>query len=96
MIKRCSALGDGDLEHAIRAPYGKNVAENLLEVPLNDPKVRVSGYIASQHVAEGNTPTADVLCQRTLASARKCQALWIMHTSHRFPKAAFPLATEEK
>ena len=27
-----STPGDGDLEHAIRALYGKNVAENLLEV----------------------------------------------------------------
>ena len=48
-----STPGDGDLARTIRALYGKNVAENLLTVKLDDPTVQISGFIGRPTLLKG-------------------------------------------
>ena len=87
-----STPGDGDLEHAIRALYGKNVAENLLEVSLNDPKVRVSGYIGKPTLLKGTRQWQMFFVNgRCIGSKMLSKAMDHAYQS-QIPKSGFPFA----
>lgn len=87
-----STPGDGDLEHAIRALYGKNVAENLLEVSLNDPKVRVSGYIGKPTLLKGTRQWQTFFVNgRCIGSKMLSKAIDHAYQS-QIPKSGFPFA----
>ena len=87
-----STPGDGDLEHAIRALYGKNVAENLLEVSLNDPKVRVSGYIGKPTLLKGTRQWQTFFVNgRCIGSKMLSKAMDHAYQS-QIPKSGFPFA----
>lgn len=87
-----STPGDGDLEHAIRALYGKNVAENLLEVSLNDPKVRVSGFIGKPTLLKGTRQwQAFFVNGRCIGSKMLSKAMDHAYQS-QIPKSGFPFA----
>lgn len=87
-----STPGDGDLEHAIKALYGKNVAENLLEVSLNDPKVRVSGFIGKPTLLKGTRQWQTFLVNgRCIGSKMLSKAMDHAYQS-QIPKSGFPFA----
>lgn len=87
-----STPGDGDLEHAIRALYGKNVAENLLEVLLNDPKVRVSGFIGKPTLLKGTRQWQTFFVNgRCIGSKMLSKAMDHAYQS-QIPKSGFPFA----
>lgn len=87
-----STPGDGDLEHAIKALYGKNVAENLLEVSLNDPKVRVSGFIGKPTLLKGTRQWQTFFVNgRCIGSKMLSKAMDHAYQS-QIPKSGFPFA----
>lgn len=87
-----STPGDGDLERAIRALYGKNVAENLLEVSLNDPKVRVSGFIGKPTLLKGTRQWQTFFVNgRCIGSKMLSKAVDHAYQS-QIPKSGFPFA----
>ena len=87
-----STPGDGDLEHAIRALYGKNVAVNLLEVSLNDPKVRVSGFIGKPTLLKGTRQWQTFFVNgRCIGSKMLSKAMDHAYQS-QIPKSGFPFA----
>lgn len=87
-----STPGDGDLEHAVRALYGKNVAENLLEVSLNDPKVRVSGFIGKPTLLKGTRQWQTFFVNgRCIGSKMLSKAMDHAYQS-QIPKSGFPFA----
>lgn len=87
-----STPGDGDLEHAIRALYGKNVAENLLEVALNDTKVRVSGFIGKPTLLKGTRQWQTFFVNgRCIGSKMLSKAMDHAYQS-QIPKSGFPFA----
>lgn len=87
-----STPGDGDLEHAIRALYGKNVAESLLEVSLNDPKVRVSGFIGKPTLLKGTRQWQTFFVNgRCIGSKMLSKAMDHAYQS-QIPKSGFPFA----
>lgn len=87
-----STPGDGDLEHAIKALYGKNVAENLLEVSLNDPKVRVSGFIGKPTLLKGTRQWQTFFVNgRCIGSKMLSKAIDHAYQS-QIPKSGFPFA----
>lgn len=87
-----STPGDGDLEHAIRALYGKNVAENLLEVSLNDSKVRVSGFIGKPTLLKGTRQWQTFFVNgRCIGSKMLSKAMDHAYQS-QIPKSGFPFA----
>lgn len=87
-----STPGDGDLEHAIKALYGKNVAENLLEVSLNDPKVRVSGFIGKPTLLKGTRQWQTFFVNgRYIGSKMLSKAMDHAYQS-QIPKSGFPFA----
>lgn len=87
-----STPGDGDLEHAIRALYGKNVAENLLEVSLNDPKVRISGFIGKPTLLKGTRQWQTFFVNgRCIGSKMLSKAMDHAYQS-QIPKSGFPFA----
>ena len=87
-----STPGDGDLEHAIKALYGKNVAENLLEVSMNDPKVRVSGFIGKPTLLKGTRQWQTFFVNgRCIGSKMLSKAMDHAYQS-QIPKSGFPFA----
>lgn len=87
-----STPGDGDLEHAIKALYGKNVAENLLEVSLNDPKVRISGFIGKPTLLKGTRQWQTFFVNgRCIGSKMLSKAMDHAYQS-QIPKSGFPFA----
>lgn len=87
-----STPGDGDLEHAIKALYGKNVAENLLEVSLNDPNVRVSGFIGKPTLLKGTRQWQTFFVNgRCIGSKMLSKAMDHAYQS-QIPKSGFPFA----
>lgn len=87
-----STPGDGDLEHAIRALYGKNVAETLLEVSLNDPKVRISGFIGKPTLLKGTRQWQTFFVNgRCIGSKMLSKAMDHAYQS-QIPKSGFPFA----
>lgn len=87
-----STPGDGDLEHAIKALYGKNVAENLLEVSLNDPEVRVSGFIGKPTLLKGTRQWQTFFVNgRCIGSKMLSKAMDHAYQS-QIPKSGFPFA----
>lgn len=87
-----STPGDGDLEHAIKALYGKNVAENLLEVSLNDPKVSISGFIGKPTLLKGTRQWQTFFVNgRCIGSKMLSKAVDHAYQS-QIPKSGFPFA----
>ena len=87
-----STPGDGDLAHAIRALYGKNVAENLLDVDLRDEKVHISGFIGRPTLLKGTRGWQTFFVNgRSIGSKMLSKAIDHAYQS-QIPKSGFSFA----
>ena len=87
-----STPGDGDLKKTIRALYGKKVAENLLEVQLDDPTVQISGFIGRPTLLKGTRGWQTFFVNgRSITSKMLAKAMDHAYQS-QIPKSGFPFA----
>lgn len=87
-----STPGDGDLAKTIRALYGKKVAENLLEVRLNDQTVQISGFIGRPTLLKGTRGWQTFFVNgRSITSKMLAKAMDHAYQS-QIPKSGFPFA----
>ncbi len=87
-----STPGDGELAHAIRALYGKNVADNLLQVSLLDPTVQITGFIGRPTLLKGTRQWQTFFVNgRSIGSKMLAKAIDHAYQS-QIPKSGFPFA----
>ena len=87
-----STPGDGDLARTIRALYGKNVAENLLTVKLDDQTVQISGFIGRPTLLKGTRGWQTFFVNgRSIGSKMLSKAMDHAYQS-QIPKSGFPFA----
>ena len=87
-----STPGDGDLKTTIRALYGKKVAENLLEVQLDDQAVQISGFIGRPTLLKGTRGWQTFFVNgRSITSRMLAKAMDHAYQS-QIPKSGFPFA----
>ncbi len=87
-----STPGSGDLAAAIRALYGRNVAQELLAVNFADPKIKISGFIGRPTLLKG-TRAWQTLFVNGRSIANKMLAKAIDHAyQSQIPKSGFPFA----
>lgn len=87
-----STPGDGDLARTIRALYGKNVAENLLAVRLDDPAVQITGFIGRPTLLKGTRGWQTFFVNgRSITSKMLSKAMDHAYQS-QIPKSGFPFA----
>lgn len=87
-----STPGDGDLARTIRALYGKNVAENLLTVKLDDNAVQISGFIGRPTLLKGTRGWQTFFVNgRSIGSKMLAKAMDHAYQS-QIPKSGFPFA----
>ena len=87
-----STPGSGDLAQTIRALYGKNVAENLLEVSLHDERVRIDGFIGRPTLLKGTRQWQTFFVNgRSIGSKMLAKAIDHAYQS-QIPKSGFPFA----
>ena len=87
-----STPGDGDLARTIRALYGKNVAENLLTVKLDDPTVQISGFVGRPTLLKGTRGWQTFFVNgRSIGSKMLAKAMDHAYQS-QIPKSGFPFA----
>ncbi len=85
-----STPGDGELAHAIRALYGKNVADNLLQVSLLDPTVQITGFIGRPTLLKGTRQWQTFFVNgRSIGSKMLAKAIDHAYQS-QIPKSGFP------
>ncbi len=85
-----STPGDGELAHAIRALYGKNVADNLLQVSLLDPTVQITGFIGRPTLLKGTRQWQTFFVNgRSIGSKMLAKAIDHAYQS-QIPKSCFP------
>lgn len=84
--------GDGSLRQAIRALYGKEVAEALLAVQLKDPELEVSGFIGKPTLLKGTRQWQTIFVNgRSIGSKLLAKAIDHAYQS-QIPKSGFPFA----
>lgn len=84
--------GDGDLSHTVRALYGKNTSENLLNVSLHDVQVKITGLIGRPTLLKGTRGWQTFFVNgRTINSKMLAKAIDHAYQS-QIPKSGFPFA----
>lgn len=87
-----STPGDGDLASAIRALYGKNVASELLNVELLDPKITIQGFIGKPTLLKGTRQWQTIFVNgRSISNKMIAKAIDHAYQS-QIPKSGFPFA----
>ncbi len=84
--------GDSDLSHTVRALYGKNTSENLLNVSLHDAQVKITGFIGRPTLLKGTRGWQTFFVNgRTINSKMLAKAIDHAYQS-QIPKSGFPFA----
>ena len=87
-----STPGDGDLASTIRALYGKNVASELLNVELLDPKITIQGFIGKPTLLKGTRQWQTIFVNgRSISNKMIAKAIDHAYQS-QIPKSGFPFA----
>ena len=87
-----STPGDGDLASTIRALYGKNVAAELLNVELLDPKITIQGFIGKPTLLKGTRQWQTIFVNgRSISNKMIAKAIDHAYQS-QIPKSGFPFA----
>lgn len=84
--------GDGNLAVAIRALYGKEVADELLAVDFADDKIKVSGYIGKPTVLKGTRQWQTIFVNGRMISNRMIGKAIDHAYQSQIPKSGFPFA----
>lgn len=84
--------GDGNLAVAIRALYGKEVADELLAVDFADEKIKVSGYIGKPTVLKGTRQWQTIFVNGRMISNRMIGKAIDHAYQSQIPKSGFPFA----
>ena len=84
--------GDGDLAVAIRALYGKNVADELLNVYLADENITVSGYIGKPTLLKGTRQWQTIFVNGRMINSRMIGKAIDHAYQSQIPKSGFPFA----
>ncbi|MGM9529973.1 MAG: DNA mismatch repair endonuclease MutL [Phascolarctobacterium sp.] len=84
--------GDGDLQGAIRALYGRSVAQDLLKVDFADPKIKITGYIGKPTLLKGTRQWQTLFVNgRSIGNKMLAKAIDHAYQS-QIPKSGFPFA----
>lgn len=84
--------GDGDLQGAIRALYGRNVAQELLTVNFADPQIKITGFIGKPTLLKGNRAWQTLFVNgRSIGNKMLAKAIDHAYQS-QIPKSGFPFA----
>ena len=84
--------GDGDLQGAIRALYGRNVAQELLKVDFADAKIKITGFIGKPTLLKGNRAWQTLFVNgRSIGNKMLAKAIDHAYQS-QIPKSGFPFA----
>ncbi len=84
--------GDGDLAGAIRALYGKDVAQNLLTVNFADARIKISGFIGKPTLLKGTRQWQTLFVNgRSISNKMLAKAIDHAYQS-QIPKSGFPFA----
>lgn len=84
--------GDGDLQGAIRALYGRNVAQELLTVNFADPQIKITGFIGKPTLLKGNRAWQTLFVNgRSIGNKMLVKAIDHAYQS-QIPKSGFPFA----
>ncbi len=87
-----STPGDGDLKNAVRSLYGKNVANDLLDVSLEDAKIKIDGFISRPTLLKGTRGWQTFFVNgRSIGSKMLSKAMDHAYQS-QIPKSGFPFA----
>ena len=82
--------GAGDLKETIRALYGKQVSEELLQVDFTSPEVSIKGYISKPTLLKGTRQWQSIFVNGRLIG-NKMLAKAIDHAyQSQIPKSGFP------
>lgn len=84
--------GNNNLKDTIKALYGKEVAEALLEVKLENENIRISGYIGKPTVLKGTRQWQTVLVNGRLITSRMIGKAIDHAYESQIPKSGFPFA----
>lgn len=87
-----STPGSGSLSGTIRALYGKNVADELLEVSFSDPKIRIGGYIGRPTLLKGTRQWQTVFVNGRMIGSRMLSKAIDHAYQSQIPKSGFPFA----
>jgi DNA mismatch repair protein MutL len=84
--------GDGDLKGTIRALYGRDVAQELLEVDYTDDVVRITGFIGKPTLLKSTRQWQTLFVNgRSIGSKMLAKAIDHAYQS-QIPKSGFPFA----
>ena len=84
--------GDGDLQGAIRALYGRSVAQDLLKVDFADPKLKITGFIGKPTLLKGTRQWQTLFVNgRSIGNKMLAKAIDHAYQS-QIPKSGFPFA----
>lgn len=84
--------GDGDLQGAIRALYGRNVAQELLMVNFANPQIKITGFIGKPTLLKGNRAWQTLFVNgRSIGNKMLAKAIDHAYQS-QIPKSGFPFA----
>lgn len=87
-----STPGDGDLKNTIRALYGKNVVQELLDVQFANQAVRISGFIGRPTLLKGTRQWQTLFVNgRSISNKMLAKAIDHAYQS-QIPKSGFPFA----
>lgn len=84
--------GSNDLKETIKALYGKEVAEALLEVQLDNENIRISGYIGKPTVLKGTRQWQTIFVNGRLITSRMIGKAIDHAYESQIPKSGFPFA----
>lgn len=84
--------GDGNLANTIRSLYGKNVAQELLEVSFSDEQVKIYGFISTPTLLKGTRNWQTFFVNgRSIGSKMLAKAIDHAYQS-QIPKSGFPFS----
>ena len=84
--------GDGDLQGTIRALYGRNVAQELLNVNFADTAIKITGFIGKPTLLKGTRGWQTLFVNgRSIGNKMLAKAIDHAYQS-QIPKSGFPFA----
>lgn len=87
-----ATTGSGDLKETIRSLYGKNVADELLDVAFSDDKIKITGYIGRPTLLKGTRQWQTLFVNGRIINSRMMGKAIDHAYQSQIPKSGFPFA----